>query len=59
MKTLDQASLSHGLAMEQMLGANPRWTAYDAAFFGESIPGGAPARGQERACTLPIWYHSD
>ena len=34
----------------------PRWTTYDAARFGESIPEGAPVSLQERAYTSPIWY---
>jgi len=34
----------------------PRWTAYDAAFYGEAAPQDAPEFGQERAYTSPIWY---
>lgn len=35
----------------------PRWTAYDAAFFGNrEIPAEVPMVTQERACTSPIWY---
>ncbi len=37
----------------------PRWTTYDAAFFGGPIPQDAPAYGQERAYTSPIWYQPD
>jgi hypothetical protein len=34
----------------------PRWTSYDAAFFGETAPADAPAITRERAYTSPIWY---
>ena len=34
----------------------PRWTTYDARFFGTEIPDGAPASIQDRAYTSPIWY---
>ena len=34
----------------------PRWTTYDAAFFGVALPSGVPAAHQERAYTSPIWY---
>ncbi len=34
----------------------PRWTTYDAAFFGIDLPKGVPASHQERAYTSPIWY---
>ena len=34
----------------------PRWTTYDAAFFGVELPGDVPATQQERAYTSPIWY---
>jgi hypothetical protein len=34
----------------------PRWTTYDAKVFGDPIPEKAPAYGQERAYTSPIWY---
>ena len=35
----------------------PRWTAYDAKFFGvEDIPDEIPMVTQERAYTSPIWY---
>ncbi len=34
----------------------PRWTAYDAHFFGVEVPEGVEAWAQERAYTSPIWY---
>ena len=38
----------------------PRWTAYDAKFFGLSdIPKEVPMMTQERAYTSPIWYSPD
>jgi hypothetical protein len=34
----------------------PRWTAYDAKYFGIQMPAEVPMKGQERAYTSPIWY---
>jgi hypothetical protein len=34
----------------------PRWTTYDAAFFGVDRPEDVPAIHQERAYTSPVWY---
>jgi hypothetical protein len=34
----------------------PRWTAYDAKYFGIKMPPEVPMEMQERAYTSPIWY---
>jgi hypothetical protein len=34
----------------------PRWTAYDAKYFGVQMPREVPMSQQERAYTSPIWY---
>ncbi len=34
----------------------PRWTAYDAKFYGLTLPDEVPMTTQERAYTSPIWY---
>jgi hypothetical protein len=34
----------------------PRWTTYDAKFFGVPLPTDVPDSIQDRAYTSPIWY---
>jgi hypothetical protein len=34
----------------------PRWTAYDAKYFGLNMPSEVPMTTTERAYTSPIWY---
>ena len=34
----------------------PRWTAYDAKYFGLQLPPEIPMTTPERAYTSPIWY---
>jgi hypothetical protein len=34
----------------------PRWTAYDAKFFGIEMPDGTAMEVIDRAYTSPIWY---
>lgn len=36
----------------------PRWTTYDASFFGVPLPDVVPPTVQDRAYTSPIWYTS-
>jgi hypothetical protein len=36
----------------------PRWTAYDAKYFGVNMPEEVPMTTTERAYTSPIWYKS-
>ena len=35
---------------------SPRWTAYDAKFFGVDMPEGTAMTVTDRAYTSPIWY---
>ncbi len=35
----------------------PRWTAYDAKYFGVTMPSEVTMKMQERAYTSPIWYN--
>jgi hypothetical protein len=35
----------------------PRWTTYDAKYFGLKLPANIPASVQQRAYTSPIWYN--
>ena len=34
----------------------PRWTVYDAKFYGQKVPQGPPPVIEERAYSSPIWY---
>jgi hypothetical protein len=34
----------------------PRWTAYDAKYYGVKLAPEVPTSLQERAYTSPIWY---
>ena len=37
----------------------PRWTAYDARYFGGNVPEEIPTVTQERVYSSPIWYNPD
>lgn len=34
----------------------PRWTTYEAAFYGIALPDSVPPAIQDRTYTSPIWY---
>jgi hypothetical protein len=48
-----QAAFYYGRVIEI---PTPRWTAYDARYFGVKMPPEVPMTTQERAYTSPIWY---
>ena len=49
----EQAAFYYGRVIEI---PTPRWTAYDAKYFGLQMPPEVPMTTQERAYTSPIWY---
>jgi hypothetical protein len=49
----DQKAFYYGRVIEI---PTPRWTAYDAKYFGLQMPPEVPMTTQERAYTSPIWY---
>lgn len=49
----DQPAFYYGRVLEI---PTPRWTAYDAKYFGTEPAPGTPMESQQRAYTSPIWY---
>lgn len=52
-KNPEQPAFYYGRVIEI---PTPRWTAYDAKYFGLQLPPEIPMTTQERAYTSPIWY---
>jgi hypothetical protein len=52
----DQRAFYYGRVLEI---PTPRWTAYDAKYFGTEPGPDTPMEGQERAYTSPIWYNPE
>ncbi|NEJ17158.1 DUF3604 domain-containing protein [Rhizobium leguminosarum] len=50
----DQRAFYYGRVIEI---PTPRWTAYDAKYYGLTLPPEVPMTTQERAYTSPIWYN--
>lgn len=49
----EQSAFYYGRVLEI---PTPRWTAYDAKYYGLKLPEEVPMKTQERAYTSPIWY---
>ncbi len=52
----DQSAFYYARVIEN---PTPRWTAFDAKFFGVEMPAGTVMELQERAYTSLIWYTPD